>query len=91
MTSMSSTLIAPVAIRPAALPDIAHLLLLGKITHRSAEAMGHGGFSEVFKGRCWMGERGEMDVAMKRLRFHLADVSFKKVSPSSVRSRLSCR
>ena len=52
-----------------------HLQLECKIIERSEHALGHGGFSEVFKGRCQTKGRGEKTVAIKIL----ADISPRKL------------
>jgi hypothetical protein len=54
--------------------------LCGQLTARSNDAVGHGAFSEVFKGRCSLGIRGEVTVAVKRLRFHVRSIDCNKVS-----------
>ena len=56
-----------------------HLKLSCRIIERSHHALGHGGFSEVFRGRCRIESRGELNVAIKRLRFHAGNVNFKNV------------
>ena len=55
--------------------------LYGRLTARSEEAAGQGAFSEVFRGRCFAGMRGEVMVAVKRLRFHIKSIDCNKVSP----------
>lgn len=50
-----------------------------KIMQRSKKAVGLGGYSEVFRGRCLVEGRGQVDVAIKRLRFHIDDEAFTKV------------
>lgn len=68
-----------VSIDQTVLSRIHRLFVRGKIMHRSEHATGQGGFSEVFKGRFRMDGHAERDVAMKRLRFHVADRDFKQV------------
>jgi hypothetical protein len=54
--------------------------LYGQLSARSEDAVGHGAFSEVFKGKCSLGFRGEVLVAVKRLRFHIKSIDCNKVS-----------
>ena len=72
----------------AALSHVEHLDRSGKIVWKSAKALGYGGFSEVFKGRCMTDGQGEQNVAIKRLRFHLRNADITKVRPSELYLRL---
>jgi hypothetical protein len=62
------------------LSQLPHLDLFGKIVVKEDEAKGFGAYSEVFKGRCRYGLRGEIDVAIKRLRFHVNSTDCSRVS-----------
>ena len=69
-----------------------HLKLSCRIIERSKRALGNGAFSEVFRGRCLIEGRGETDVAIKRLRFHVETTNLKRVrigSSSRVSSKLT--
>lgn len=70
----------PVRLTEVILSRIQHLDLTGETISRSEKATGHGGFSDVFKGRCQKEGMGELDVAIKRLRFHVDNIEFTKVS-----------
>ena len=61
-----------------------HLKLTCRIIQRSQRALGNGGFSEVFQGKCHIDGRGELTVAIKRLRFHVENVNFKHVRWSHI-------
>ena len=67
------------SIRESVFDRIRHLDLSDRITHRSAAVAGHGGLSEVFKGRCRLSDGEEASVAIKRLRYHLEDLDMNKV------------
>lgn len=67
------------------LSRLKHLDLSGHVTHISNEAKGHGGFAEVFRGRCIVLERGELEIAVKRLRFHVNSTDCKQVSAAEAR------
>lgn len=68
------------AIDKTVLAQLERFDLTGDVTQISNEARGHGGFAEVFKGRCTVVERGEIDIAVKRLRFHVNSIDCKQVS-----------
>lgn len=61
------------------LSELMRLDLTKCLTSMSAEATGHGGFSEVFRGRAQIEGRVEADVAVKRLRFHVKTTDCKRV------------
>ena len=58
---------------------IRHLNLTDRVTQRDAVASGHGGLSEIFKGRCELDNGTDVCGAIKRLRYHLADLDMGKV------------
>lgn len=53
--------------------------LSGKVTH-CKHAIGRGAHSEVFKGTCQIGGHGDLDVAVKRLRFQLSETGYELAS-----------
>ena len=61
------------------LSALKHLDLTGCISEMSAEARGQGAYSEVFWGSADIPRRGQTDVAIKRLRFHVASTNCKLV------------
>lgn len=69
------------------LSQLRHLQLTCRITQRSEYALGNGASSAVFRGCCKVTGRGEKDVAMKRMRFHMRDRDVKRVSSSLIRLR----
>lgn len=54
------------------LSHLQRLDLYSRIIERSEHAIGHGAFSEVFKGKCCLESQGYVTVAMKRLRLGVA-------------------
>lgn len=68
------------------LARLKHMDVTNSIVSMSRNAIGHGAFSEVFRGSARVEERGEIAVAIKRLRFHLESVDCKKVSETHLTS-----
>lgn len=64
----------------AILSELIQLDLTNCLMSMSAEATGLGGFSDVFRGRARIAGRGNVDVAIKRLRFHVQTSDCKRVS-----------
>ena len=64
----------------AVLARLKHLDITDRIKSMSRNAIGHGAFSEVFRGSAALATRGVVNVAIKRLRFHLDSVDCKRVS-----------
>ena len=69
-----------VGVDAAVLKRIRHLDASGGLTFRDSNARGQGAFSEVFMGRCRIKGLGEVDVAVKRLRFHVDSDDFTQVN-----------
>ena len=69
----------PISLSVSVLSRIQHLDLTDKVTHKDTDIAGHGGYSEVFKGRCRVDDGNEVRVAIKRLRFYLKDTEMNKV------------
>ena len=63
------------------LSRIQHLNVTENITDRSQSAIAYGGFSEVFRGHLHRGGDVHVDVAIKRLRFHVDEEKVKKAGP----------
>ena len=63
------------------LSRIQHLDLTKNITDKSRRALAYGGYSEVFKGLLHKDGHKDVDVAIKRLRFHVDETKVKKASP----------
>ena len=63
------------------LSRIQHLDVTKHIISRSQSAVAYGGFCEVFRGRLLLDEREHVDVAIKRLRFHVNETNVKKAGP----------
>ena len=63
------------------LSRIQHLNVTGNVVDRSQSAVTYGGFCEVFTGRLRQDGRDHLDVAIKRLRFHVDEVKVKKAGP----------
>ena len=63
------------------LSRIQHLNVTGNVVDKSQSAVSYGGFCEVFKGRLRQDGREHLDVAIKRLRFHVDEVKVKKAGP----------
>ena len=61
------------------LDSLKHLDLTGKVFYKNRDARGQGAFSEVFMGSCYVQGRGEVNIAMKRLRFHVGTMDCKRV------------
>ena len=61
---------------------LVHLNLSGKVVVISTRAICHGSSSEVFTGRCILPDRGEIEVAIKRLRFQVDSSDYREVRPS---------
>ena len=55
----------------AILLDLKHLDLTGRIVSMSTEAVGQGAYSEVFSGREVVQGQDQVEVAIKRIRFHV--------------------
>ena len=68
----------------AILSRIQHLDVTANLTDKSHETVGHGGYSEVFTGRLHRVGNGQVDVAIKRLRFHTGEEKVLKARPSSL-------
>lgn len=66
-------------IDPVVLSRIRHFDLSGHLNLHGSYVVSHGGYGDVFKCRCTIKGRGEIDVAGKRLRFHVKLAEFKKV------------
>ena len=62
------------------LAKLKHLDLTGRVESMSLEATGQGTFSEVFEGLACVPGRGALEVAIKRIRFHLKSTDCKRVS-----------
>ena len=60
------------------LSRIQHLNLTEKITDRNQSAVAYGGFSEVFRGLLRRDGREPLEVAIKRLRFHVDETKIEK-------------
>ena len=60
---------------------IQHLDVTDNIVDRSQSAVAYGGFCEVFKGRLHRYGRKHLDVAIKRLRFHVDKAKVEKAGP----------
>ena len=71
----------PRSIDQDVLARIQHLDLSDKITGMGRSAVAYGGFCEVFRGRLLLDEREYLDVAIKRLRFHVNETNVKKAGP----------
>ena len=71
----------PRSIDQDVLSCIQHLDVTDNIVDRSQSAVAYGGFCEVFKGRLRQDGRGHLDVAIKRLLFHVDEVNVKKAGP----------
>ena len=63
------------------LSRIRHLDVTANIINKSQETVAHGGYSEVFTGRLHRVRNNQMDVAIKRLRFHTGEKKAMKVRP----------
>ena len=63
----------------AILKELQRYDLSGNVTYDCGEAIGQGGYSEVFRG-IFNGEVGQIDVAVKRMRFHVKTTDCKLVS-----------
>ena len=57
---------------------IQHLNVTENIIDRSRSAVAYGGFCEVFRGRLRQDGRKHLDVAIKRLRFHVDEAKVEK-------------
>ena len=68
------------ALDEAVLARLKHLDITDKIKSMSRNAIGHGAFSEVFRGSAALASRGVVNVAIKRLRFHLDSMDCKRGS-----------
>ena len=79
-------------VRSDILLDLKHLDLTGRIVSMSTEAVGQGAYSEVFSGREVVQGQNQVEVAIKRIRFHVKSTDCKRVrlqlSPTS--SLLRC-
>ena len=62
------------------LSRIQHLDVTKDITGRSRSAVAYGGFSEVFRGLLSRDGHRHVDVAIKRLRFHVDEAKVNKAS-----------
>ena len=65
------------------LSRIQRLNVTGRITDMSQKAVAYGGYSEVFTGSLRTGEKmnGQVDVAVKRLRFHTGEEKVLEARP----------
>lgn len=59
------------------------LNLCDNVLSQEPFVVGHGSFSDVFKGFCRIRNRGSVMVAMKRLRLHVNEVECKMVCVSA--------
>ena len=66
------------------LSRIQHLDVTEHITDKSQGTVAHGGYSEVFRGCLRRVGNGQVDVAIKRLRFHTGEEKVMKARPSSL-------
>ena len=64
------------------LSRIRHLDVTRNITDRSQKTVAHGGYSDVFIGRLRRGEKEQVHVAIKRLRFHTGEAKVMEARPS---------
>ena len=71
------------------LSRIQHLNVTGNVVDKSQSAVSYGGFCEVFRGRLRQDGREHLDVAIKRLRFHVDEANVKKASPLTFVSLVS--
>ena len=60
------------------LKELEHYDLSDNVAYDCGEATGQGGFSEVFRG-IFTTEVGQIDVAVKRMRFHVKSTDCKLV------------
>lgn len=67
---------------PVVLSRIRHLDLTKVLKLQGSRVVSSGAYGDVFKCRCMIKGRGEVEVAGKRLRFHVATLDFKKVCSS---------
>ena len=66
---------------------IRHLNVTENITDRGQTTVAYGGYSEVFRGRLYKVGDGQVDVAIKRLRFYVDEAKVKKARPSFLFSK----
>lgn len=62
------------------LNQLQHLDMSGLVVYKNRDARGQGAFSEVFMGNCHIRGHYKVDVAIKRLRFHIDSVDCKQAS-----------
>lgn len=75
---------ASIEIDPAVLARIGHLDLSGSMNLQEKRIVGWGSYGDIFRCRCTILGRGEVDVALKTLRFYVGIKAFMKVSTSLV-------
>ena len=83
MASTSTVRARGKTIDKAILSRIKHLDVTASLTDKSQETVAHGGYSEVFTGRLRRVGNGEVNVAIKRLRFHTGEEKVLEARPSS--------
>ena len=64
-----------------ALSRVRHLDVMKDITYKCQSVAAYGGYSEVFRGRLRKGVNVHVDIAVKRLRFHVDEAKVKRVRP----------
>ena len=69
---------APRAINQDVLSRIRHLDITNNIEDRNQTSVAYGGYSEVFTGRLRRFGDEKVDVAIKRLRFHIGETKAMK-------------
>lgn len=70
----SSSRSGPQAYIPSAiLNELHHLDLTGRVALEEMEVVGVGAYGDVLKSKCDLENRGEVSVAVKRLRFYLKE------------------
>lgn len=60
-------------IPPKILAALSHLDLSGRIIFRETRNIGGGSFGDILKSKCTFDYGSDMEVAVKRLRFHLPE------------------
>lgn len=66
-------------IDPVILSRIRHLDLTNFLILEGSHVVSSGAYGDIFKCRCTIEGLGEIDVAGKRLRFHVNTLDFKRV------------